>query len=200
MKKMVQNAFLFMTGCLFLTACSSSNRLMDVSANEAKNMTESWPAMPRQAVETMIAKYGNPTEITSTMVIWKNNGPWKKTVIYKEEIPHDFPMAHTDFVQQTIEYKVPLGKYDELARYDGSVIVERTKGTMSARCDKEEMNFLALNLAHDVATGQKTVHQAREYYAMAAMKFKQGGTDPYLQKLQFTPPSNAKDPDMPAKM
>ena len=41
----------------------------------------------------------------------------------------------------------------DLARFDGSVIVERTRGEIGARCDKEEMNYLALNLAHDIVTG-----------------------------------------------
>lgn len=89
------------------------------------------------------------------------NGPWKRTILYKEEIPHDFPKPHTDLLQQFIDYKTPVDKFDELATYDGSVIVERTKGEISARCDKEEMNFLALNLANDVATGNKTVEEAR---------------------------------------
>ncbi len=135
------------------------------------------------------------------MLIWYNNGPWKRTILYKEEIPHDFPKPHTDLLQQFIDYKTPVDKSDELATYDGSVIVERTKGEISARCDKEEMNFLALNLANDVATGNKTVEEARMYYAKAAMAFMNGEKDPYTQGLQFTVPhGNTGDRDMPAKM
>ncbi len=48
-----------------------------------------------------------------------------------------------------------MDKYEDLAMFDGSVIVERTKDEISARCDKEEMNLLALNLANDVAAGKK---------------------------------------------
>lgn len=59
-----------------------------------------------------------------------------------------------------LRYEVPPAKFDDLAQYDGSVIVERTKGTMSARCDKEEANFLAPNLAHDIVRTNKTVAQA----------------------------------------
>jgi hypothetical protein len=58
-----------------------------------------------------------------------------------------------------------------LARYDGSVIVERTKGEISARCDKEEMNFLAINLGNDVVTGKKDVDAARKFYADTAMAY-----------------------------
>ena len=42
-----------------------------------------------------------------------------------------------------------------MTAYDGSVILERTKGEMSAWCDLEGANFLAISLANDVASGEK---------------------------------------------
>lgn len=73
-----------------------------------------------------------------------------------------------------------------MAAYDGSVVVERTKGELSARCDKEEMNFLAINLANDVAKGKLTTDEARKQYAQQAMKFMTSKEKPpYTQKLQF---------------
>ncbi len=59
-------------------------------------------------------------------------------------------------------YKVILDKYNDLAQFDGSVTVDRTQGTLAARCDKQENNFLALNQAHDVITGKKTVEEERK--------------------------------------
>ncbi len=53
-------------------------------------------------------------------------------------------MKHTDLLEQFIDYKVPLDKYDDLAKFDGSVGVNRTKGELSARCDAEAHNLLAL--------------------------------------------------------
>lgn len=54
-----------------------------------------------------------------------------------EEIDHSFPMPHKDVLLQVINYRVPPDKFDDLAEYDGSVIVERTKGEIAARCDGE---------------------------------------------------------------
>lgn len=160
-----------------------------------------WPATPKKVAQETIAKYGPPHEATATMLVWHGNGPWKHTILSREEIPHDFPKAHTDLLEQAIDYRAPVDKYDELAAYDGSVIVERTKGEISARCDKEEMNFLALNLANDVATGKRSVEQARDFYAKTAMAFMQGKKDPYTQGLQFTVSrSGTADPDKPAAM
>ncbi len=169
--------------------------------SKADAMIADWPATPQKVARETIAKYGPPHEATSSMLVWHANGPWKRTILSRDEVPHEFPMKHTDVLEQSIDYRVPPDRFDELAAYDGSVIVERTKGEMSARCDKEEMNFLALNLAHDVATGKKTVAGAREFYAKTAMAFKQGKKDPYTQGLQFAVGKGGTgDPDKPMPM
>jgi len=130
-----------------------------------------------------------------------NKGPWKAIVVNRREVPHSFPKAHTDLLEGVIDYRVPPDKFDDLAHYDGSVIAERTKGTLTARCDKEEMNFLALNLAHDIVSGRKTVAAARKEYADTAMAFMKGEKRPYTQKLQFdVAKGNTGDPDRPAPM
>ncbi len=131
------------------------------------------------------------------MLMWRNNGPWKWTRISRETIPHSFPMPHPDLLEQAIDYRVPVDMFDDLARYDGSVMAERTKGELSARCDKEGANFLAINLANDIATGRRTVDDARAYYARAMMTFKQTNQmDPYMQRLQFQMPrQDSRDPD-----
>lgn len=183
-----------------IVSYSQKGKLKSVSAHEAKSWVANWPSKPKEVADKMISKYGAPNEVTATMLVWHNNGPWKRTILYKEEIPHDFPKSHTDLLEQFLDYKVPLNKYDDLAMYDGSVMVERTKGEISARCDKEEMNFLALNLANDVATGKKTVEEARDYYARAVKDFMQGKLDPYVQGLKFSTGGDTKDPDSPAKM
>lgn len=182
---------------LFMTL-AGCRTMATVSHPSVDAMIASWPATPQQVARKTIEKYGPPAEATPTMLVWHNNGPWKRTIVYRDEIPHDFPKPHTDLLEQFIDYQVPLGKYDDLARYDGSVIAERTKGELSARCDKEEMNFLALNLAHDVATGRRTVEDARRFYAETAMATMKGDMPPYVQRLQFDPSrGGTADPDKP---
>jgi hypothetical protein len=130
-------------------------------AAAVEGLLASWPDLSRKAGEATVERYGQPTGVTPGMLVWKDAGPWKAIILSREPIDHQFPMAHQDVLEQVINYRVPPDKFDELARYDGSVIVERTKGTMSARCDKEEMNYLALNLANDIVTGKRSVEDAR---------------------------------------
>ena len=88
---------------------------------------------------------------------------------------------------------MPPDKFDELTEYDGSVIVERTKGEIAARCDLEGANFLALNLANEIVTGKRSVNDARKFYAEAIRDMKH---PEYMQGLLFQASrAEAGDPD-----
>lgn len=165
---------------------------------DAKSTIANWPEVSKKVAEMIIEKYGQPHGVTPDMLVWKNNGPWKRTIISREVVNHNFPTPHPDLLEQFINYKVPVDKYDDMAAYDGSVILERTKGEMSARCDAEGANFLAINLGNDVATGKRNTEQARAYYTQAMKTFKETGVmDPYMKGFVFTVPSGGtEDPDM----
>jgi hypothetical protein len=172
----------------------------------AETVLADWPAKPREVAETTIAKYGQPDEVTASMLIWHQNGPWKRTVVHREEVAHDFPKPHTDIVEQFIDYQVPTDKVDDIVAYDGSVVVKRTEGELSARCDNEAMNFLALNLAVEIASGKKDVAEARAAYHAAAMqkmksmKNKKVAAPELTAGLQFElPEGETGDRDKPFK-
>ena len=184
--------------CSTVFAADSPSTKLDTASVTA--MTATWPDTTKEVIKKTIAKYGAPQEASASMLVWHGNSPWKRTIIYKQSTPHDFPMAHIDVMQQFIDFRVDPDKYDEMAKFDGSVVLERTNGEMSARCDKEEANFLAINLARDVAMGKKTPAEARKFYADAIKQSMTGKMPPYMQKLQFDiPKGNTADKDLPAK-
>lgn len=155
---------------------------------EAKDViahVRDWPEASRDAARSMVESYGEPDEVTDTRLIWHDNGRWVRTIVYKEPVEHNFPMPHQDVLEQTIHFDVPPDRMDELARYDGSVIVDRTRGELSAHCDAEAMNILALNLAVDVARGDKNVEEARETYARNAIAYKQDRRPTLTTELTF---------------
>ncbi|MBA3296169.1 MAG: hypothetical protein H0U19_04480 [Acidobacteria bacterium] len=168
--------------------------MMKVDQAMVDKITGSWKAEPKALAQKIVAKYGMPQEASANRLIWMNNGPWKWSELVNEEIQHDFPMPHHDMFYQAIAWKVPADKFDELAEYDGSIIVERTKGEVGARCDKEEANFLAINLAYDVVTGKRSSKDARKAYTEAIAEMKHPD---YMKGFVFTPPSGMQgDPDM----
>ena len=169
------------------------------ATSEMDRMMSGWSESSKKAATMMAAKYGAPAEMTPTMAVWGKAGPWKRTVVSSVAVPHRFPAAHDDVMEQVIDYRVPPAMVDELARYDGSVVVERTKGELSARCDLEGANLLALNLAHEIATGRRTVDAARRTYAEQIAAMKAGRPAPYTERLTFAPPAGGTaDPDRPA--
>ena len=172
--------------------------MMKVDKGMVDGIVAGWKAMPREVARTIIAKYGLPNEASANRLIWVGNGPWKWTELVNEEIQHDFPKPHKDMLYQAIAWKVGSDKFDELAAYDGSVIVERTKGELGARCDKEEANFLAINLAHGIISGKLSVDGARKMYteAVGEMKHKEYMTGFRFQMM----PGMQGDPDKPTIM
>ena len=205
------SACLIAAGCMDNDTGRGMNRSNDdmmknassqrVDRDRVEQMITSWPQHSKMAAMEMMQKYGPPNEATATHLMWWNNGPWKWTKVSSMEIPHEFPMHHPDLLQQAVDYRVPPDMFEDLAMYDGSVICERTKGEISARCDKEGANFLALNLANEIVTGKRSVNDARTEYArqIKAMMAKQPA--PLTERLMFQPmKGNSADPDRPAGM
>jgi len=169
-----------------------------VDSATVDRMLANWPNRPKLAAVRMLDKYGSPNEATEGRLIWHNKGPWKRIMVVREEIPHQFPRLHMDFLYQTINYQVPPGRSDELIAFDGSVLVDRTAGHLTARCDLEEANILTLNLAHNIATGRMNVEQARKAFALAETQLLNGQRSPLVNALQFpVPVAPPMDPDKP---
>jgi hypothetical protein len=185
-------------GAGVLATCLSFSAQAATTAEQTNQLIRNWPDVSVKAAKEIIQKYGQPNEATPTMLVWNNNGPWKRTIVYKQEVAHDFPMPHKDVLEQFIPYNAPADKFDELAAYDGSVIAERTKGELSARCDKEAANFIALNLANDIVQDSKSVEEARQAYVEAIKATMDGNPPAIAQKLTFNVQQNyAGDTDRP---
>lgn len=156
-----------------------------------------WPEDAREAAQLVVDEYGEPDEVSDTHVTWFEPGPWKRIVASKEVYQHNFPVPHCDSVESVIDYRVPPDKISEIVAFDGSIIVERTVGEVSARCHDEQANSLALNLMHDIATGKKSAAEARAYYAKEFADYRRKLPTPYMEGLRFDPGhGDTADPDV----
>ncbi len=164
--------------------------------SEVDALLEDWPSAPAKISRQLIDQYGYPNEATPIRLRWYGNGPWKRTEVTRDEIVHNFPTSHIDFLTQTIDYRVPPERFADLARYDGSCLADRTAGEAAARCDSEAMNILTLNLMHEIVSGAKTVEEARHAYAETAAAYTLGRDAPYAERLLFELPGDeTADPD-----
>ena len=164
-----------------------------VALAEAEGILDSWPDPPQRVARQMLAKYGPPNEATPTKLFWYRNGPWKRTEITSDVVAHNFPAPHTDFLTQVIDYRVPPEMIHLISMWDGSVVVDRTKGEVAARCDAEAANVLAMNLVHEIVTGKRTVEEAREVTAQNTVAYSMGRSAPYAERLLFEVPQGGTE-------
>lgn len=162
-----------------------------VAQAEVESIIENWPPAPKKIVPETIKKYGLPNEATPTLLIWHDSGPWKRTIITSDETAHDFPTPHTDYISQTVNYDVPLEKLADVLAFDGSIIVYRTAGQVTASCDNEAANLLTVNLLHDIVTGGKTVDEARHEFGEQTAAWLLNREAPYTESVVFAQPSEA---------
>jgi hypothetical protein len=162
----------------------------------AAEVIAGWPDQSKEAAQLVVDAYGEPQEATDERLVWHRVGSWKRVVATRTFYRHDFPAPHIDSVESSIDYHVPPGKTPALTMFDGSVVVERTAGEVSARCHDEEANRLALNLVHDIVNGVKTAEQAREYYAKEFLDHRRGRPTPYMDELRVPTQNETADPDV----
>jgi hypothetical protein len=160
---------------------------------EAERIIESWPEAQKNIGRQMLDKYGPPNEATPTKLFWYRNGAWKRTELSRDSVVHDWPAPHSDFFTQTIDYRVPPEMVHLIAMFDGSILVDRTRGEVSARCDSEAANVLGLNMVHEIVTGKRTVDEAREISAQNTVAYNVGRAAPYAERLLFDVPQGGTE-------
>jgi hypothetical protein len=108
------------------------------------DVIQNWPEESREAAQLVIDEHGEPHEVTDSMLVWHHAGPRERIVATRMFFAHNFP-ARTSMrssLLSTTEYRSRC--VSPLAKFDGSVVFERTAGQVSARCHDEQANFLAL--------------------------------------------------------
>ncbi len=176
----------------FISSTASTPEARDWAAKNLKG----WPPERQALAAHLVAKYGQPQDSSPRQISWFDNGPWKRTVLYRDGDLHKFPLSHRDVLWQTVNYKVALNRIAAILAYNGSILIDRTRGEITAHCDTEEDNMLTLNLADNVATGSDTVEQAKAYHAQVFEGLRIREPSEYAYKLRFaTPGTNAATAD-----
>ena len=201
-------ASVLMSSFLMITACShkkddkkkekmpeTASLSTEVTQDGLNRETESWPDSSKSAIRDLTTKFGMPDAVTDEMVIWKDSKPFKRSVVFREEVNHMFPYQHSDVLMQTLDYRVPHDKVSDLSKFDGSLIIDRTKGELSARNHRQEMNILAFNMADKIIRGEMTVEEARREYSKNAEALMSGNSNKLLTSLTFKTRGNTSDPD-----
>lgn len=154
----------------------------------AEKVSAGWSEEPRLAARLMIERYGPPDLIGSSRMLWHGNGPWKRTVV--RDLPRPYAGAAEEdegVIEQTVAYHVTPEKAAAVSPFSPRLTFDSARMEISSRSDREEINFLRLNLANDVLLGLLTVPEASEVYAKTLELEAAGRSPPYMRGLAFGP-------------
>ncbi|MBI3255863.1 MAG: hypothetical protein HYZ63_02735 [Candidatus Andersenbacteria bacterium] len=146
---------------------------------------EGWPWLSARVAQEMVETYGLPHKATASMLVWYYNHPWKRTILWKEGVYHGFPRPHLDILEQTLEYRVPFQKIPELALYNSSLSINQARGEITISCSNEAMNFLTVNLAHEIIIGHLRPAQAKGRHREVVAGLKLHWPEPFTEGLTF---------------
>lgn len=142
-----------------------------------------WPETPRLLGQLMIDRYGAPDIVNQEALIWTRRYPWKKIIVHQ---------SRTNPLEHVVDYNMSAEKAELVRALDHGVQVNAWDAEMSARSDREQLNFLALNLAQEIAVGRRTPEEAREFYVKTANLAVAGKSSPYyMGGLMFKPQRRA---------
>jgi hypothetical protein len=147
-----------------------------------------WSNVSALAARRLMEEYDVPDEVHADSLVWIGNSPWRRTVVSNERAGFVEAGAARDVVEQTVAYSLSRKQAIDVAAFDDRVAFDPRSGELTSRADKEEHNFLRLNLAVDVARGSLRPEQARDSYASIVSFEEAGKTSPYLLGLRFMPP------------
>src|SRR5918911_5038408 len=166
---------------------------LTVEPADVEQIIAGWPKAQQNVARQMLAKYGPPNEATPTKLFWYRNGPWKRTILSSDVVTHNWPTPHTDFLTQVIDYRVPPERFDDIARFDGSILLDRTRGEVAARCDSEAANVLGMNMVHEIITGKRSYEEAREISQQNTVAYNMGRAAPYAERILFEVPQGGTE-------
>lgn len=161
------------------------------SLREIEAQIAEWPEASRRAAQRMIQKYGLPDQAAARVLIWNDNGPWKRTIVRRD--------AGKDVLEQIASYHVPNDRYDVIGHLQGNVSAERGRDELSSKAPDEPLNFLSLNLADEVISGRRDAENAGAFYKKTAALTASGKSSPYTESLLFAPPATSTGPVPGAK-
>ncbi|HEV2093110.1 MAG TPA: hypothetical protein VGR18_08095 [Rubrobacter sp.] len=78
-----------------------------IDAKTFEPITVDWPEVAESAADGIVETYGQPNEAIPGRLVRYANGSRKRTVVYRREIPHEFPQPHSDVVERLVDRRVP---------------------------------------------------------------------------------------------
>lgn len=148
------------------------------AAEKAESIISSWPDLSRRTAEMMMEEHGKPSKVEADTLTWHGLYRGRKTVVYRSN--------PEGVIEQTVAYRVPEKKVGEIQLLDKRLKVGASE--LTAVSDSLRTDFLLLNLAHEVASGFRSVEGAQAFRDKEQRLAVSGKESRYREGLLFERP------------
>lgn len=124
---------------------------------------------PVKALNKMIKEFGSPDYIDKSrggVALWKKdtlnklNSPFEKIMIKDEQVIHDIPVKHTDFLYTYYHIDVPRHKINGLKKISQGITYDSMKKIMQIRSYDIKDNVVTQWVAQSYADDKLTIDEA----------------------------------------
>lgn len=168
----------FLGAALLLAGCAAG------PVKPGAAVIDPWSPAAVSVARRMMDLYGSPDAVAPDRLTWFSKGPWLRTVVRDRpgvyRSPRDF-----DIVIQTVRYPVTREQAFAIVGFSDALVVDVDHGEISSGAPREEVNFVNLNLADEVARGRKSVEEAQVAYRRLLALAAAGKSTPYAAGLRF---------------
>jgi hypothetical protein len=164
---------------VFVGACASLPRGI------ADGVVNRWAQPSAVVARRLLAEYGTPDDVTPDRISWDRRGPWKRTTVWNREPVYRAP-ADLAVMQQTVDYRLDMETARRLLSFSDLLEIDLAHHELSSRAGLEEVNFLTINLADQVARGVTTPVAAQAAFSRQLELAAAGKASPEMTGLLFT--------------
>jgi len=145
-----------------------------------------WFAYSRLAADSLIENFGLPDRVENHYLVWNDAALCKRLTVWNVPPRSGFVV---DAIEATVAFPVAQEKRALLAAFSGNLHVGFNGTEISARSHSLNIDFLLLNLAHEILSGVKNPAEARDDYEHAVRLAAAGKLSRPMQGLMFLPKS-----------
>lgn len=176
--------------CVPAVKSAAGESTMDAERRRAlaEKVSSGWSEKSRLAARLMLARYGAPDVVGTSRLVWQGNGPWKRTIVRDLTRPYaSDPGEELGVIEQTVAYNLTPEQAPVLSGFSDRLSADAAAMELTSRADREELNFLRLNLANDLLIRAVAPEDAKAAYARILELEAAGKATPYLLALRFGP-------------
>jgi hypothetical protein len=132
---------------------------------------------PKKRLRTLIKDYGPPSTIDPTpkgFAVWNRDllqgTPFERIEIRDEQIPHDKPRPHVDFLYSYYHVEIPSHLAKTLHLISNSITYDPLKKLMSSRCHCMKGNIVTHWIVKQYANYQLSIDEAGNMHGPMTME------------------------------